>query len=211
VCLGGSAAALKRRGGRTRLRLPGTLSSPGLRHGRGGEPREGSHRLEDGAACCGGTGAGSLDIGLRFGRKAPAGWHRQVGTEFGGPWRGTKPMEGSSVAAPATVVWHDGLVSGARPCSQLRSEIRTSATCKPHFGEACGWSMRSAWLRPRAPRPIAFGRRGRPRRTVQGDDVFPRICLISHHFTGASAPALEVAGSRELGVRLRPGAERRAR
>jgi hypothetical protein len=68
----GSAAALKRRGGRTRLRLPDEHFSNRLRLRREGVVPEGFHRLKDVAACCSAQRAGRREAGLRFGRTAHA-------------------------------------------------------------------------------------------------------------------------------------------
>lgn len=58
-------------------------------------------------------------------------------------------MEGSSVASPATVVWHDGLASGVRPWSRLRCEIWTSTSRRLRFGGVGARSSRSSRFRLR--------------------------------------------------------------
>jgi len=48
----------------------------------------------------------------RAGAESPA---RSARSEASGPWRGTKPMEGSGVEPLETASRHNGLVGGARP------------------------------------------------------------------------------------------------
>lgn len=175
------------------------------RRGFGGQPSEGSQRHLRLASPAGPVSRASNG----FGRAALARPRHLAGLvrSASGPWRGTKPMEGSGVSAPATALETQrtrrrrkalksaashGLERSARAASVARA-----CRGRPRFRPLDGWATalsgvgRATW--PQAPgghaAPSGIGRSSRASLRRRPSVA---VCSPGHRFAGAAACVAEV-------------------